>query len=332
VNFHSAAAKLTTWYLAIVMALSIGLSVALYDVSTRDLTNNIRRQNNFFNFLTPQDLRNLNDERRGQIDDAQSHLRDRLIFFNVVVFLVGGGLSYMLARRTLEPIEETLESQGRFTGDAAHELRTPLTAMQTEIEVALRQKNLSKDQAVKQLRSNLEEVAKLRALSDGLLALVNDRNDEDYRANVKLKKITEQALAATETAAKAKKIKVETELADITLKGNQPQLINLLTILIDNAVKYSPEGTTVRISGEKRDKSARVAVTDQGVGIKQTEINNIFDRFYRADNSRSKIQAEGYGLGLAIAKQIVERHHGYIDVKSQPDKGSTFSVTLPLAR
>ncbi len=330
-SFHSAAAKLTTWYLAIIMALSIGLSMALYNVSTDDLATNIRRQNTFFNFLPQQDLRNLNNERRGQLDESSNHLRDRLILFNVVVFLVGGGLSYMLARRTLEPIEESLENQSRFSGDAAHELRTPLTAMQTEIEVALRQKNISKDQAVEQLKSNLEEVAKLRALSDGLLALVNDRNDEDYKANVKLKKVAAEATAAVDNTAKTKKIKLQTELADLTLKGNQAQLINLLTILLDNAVKYSPEGTTVHLTAERRDKAARIAVIDQGIGIKSGEINNIFDRFYRADHSRSKIQAEGYGLGLAIAKQIVERHHGYIEVKSQPDSGSTFTVSLPLA-
>lgn len=329
--FHSAAVKLTTWYLAIIMALSIGLSVALYNVSNHDLTNNIRRQNNFFNFLTPQDQRNLNSVRSGQIEDARDHLRNRLIFFNLIVILVGGGLSYILARRTLEPIEESLENQSRFTGDAAHELRTPLTAMQTEIEVTLRDKNLSKPQAVNQLKSNLEEVAKLRALSDGLLALVNDRNDEDYRSSVKVAKVINDALNNVEAAAKAKSIKISSDHNDLTLKGNQPQLINLLTILLDNAIKYSPEKSTVKLQAERHDKSAKISVIDQGVGIKQTDIKNIFDRFYRADNSRSKVQTEGYGLGLAIAKQIVERHHGYIEVSSQLGKGSTFTVTLPIA-
>ncbi len=329
--FHSAAVKLATWYLAILMALSIGLSIALYNVSTRDLDSNLRRQNNYYNFLTPQDLRNLDNQRRHQIKDSLDHQRNRLIVFNLLVLLVGGGLSYLLARRTLEPIEQALADQSRFAGDAAHELRTPLTAMQTENEVTLRNPKLSKDQAVAQLNSNLEEVAKLRALSDGLLALVNDRNDEDYRSSVSLRKIVKAAEEITAVAAKSKKIMVETEVADLKVKGNQPQLINLMTILLDNAVKYSPDGSTVKLTAEKKDKMARVSVSDEGIGIHQADIKNIFERFYRADNSRSKLKVEGYGLGLAIAKQVVERHHGYIEVRSQPDKGSTFIVSLPLA-
>lgn len=329
--FHSAAVKLTTWYLAIIMALSIGLSLALYKVSNQDLDVNIHRQNSFFNFLPPKDQQILNIQRSNQLEDAETHLRDRLVLFNLVVLLVGGGVSYMLARRTLEPIEQALQGQSRFAGDAAHELRTPLTAMQTEIEVALRNPNLNKVQAVEQLGSNLEELAKLETLSDGLLALVGDRRADDYKAKVSLKKSANQAIKAITKSAEAKKIKIVNQIGELNVKGNQPQIVNLITILLDNAVKYSSDASLVSLAASRNDKLTKLSISDEGIGIKQVELENIFDRFYRADNSRSKLKAEGYGLGLAIAKQIVERHHGYIDVRSQLEKGSTFIVSLPSA-
>lgn len=327
--FHSAAVKLTVWYLAIIMVLSISLSVALYNVSSHDLTTELRRQNTYFGFLEPQEQLELNGLRQVQINNSQEHLRNRLVLLNLVVLVLGGGMSYALARRTLRPIEETLDMQSRFTGDASHELRTPLTAMQTEIEVALRQPSLTKAQAVEQLESNLEEVGKLRALSDGLLTLASAQNDIDYSSTVSLKKVVKSAQSQVASAAGSKKIKLISDTSEVLVHANEHQLTNLIVILLDNAIKYSPEGGSITISVKRRDKRVQLVVSDQGIGIKQSDLEHIFERFYRADHSRSKINTAGYGLGLAIAKQIVERHKGFIEVKSQPDRGSTFVVSLP---
>jgi two-component system sensor histidine kinase CiaH len=330
--FQSAAIKLTVWYLAIIMALSIGCSIALYNVSSTDLENNIRRRLplSVNELLSPQDVRDLAKIKSRQLDTDLNHLKSNLISFNILVFLIGGGASYVLARRTLEPIEQSLDAQKRFTSDASHELRTPLTAMQAEIEVALRDPKLTKQQAAELLQSNLEEVEKLKRLSDGLLNLAQHQKPAHISA-IKLKPSIEDALKKVEKPAAAKKIIITDHSKDLTLKADNYSLSELLVILIDNAIKYSPEGSKIQISSSISGKTGRISIKDQGIGIKATELPHIFDRFYRSDTSRSKTQAEGYGLGLAIAKKIAGSLEGAIEVKSAPAKGSTFTISLPSA-
>ena len=110
--------------------------------------------------------------------------------------------------------------------------------------------------------------------------------------------------------------------------GDQNKLIDLLVILLDNAVKYSPEASEVKVSIQRRGKQSEVSVSDSGRGIKKADLSNIFERFYRADQSRNKQEAAGYGLGLAIAKKIADQHHGVISVRSAVGKGSVFTLRL----
>jgi signal transduction histidine kinase len=131
--------------------------------------------------------------------------------------------------------------------------------------------------------------------------------------------------------AQIKKIIIKNSAKDMTLKAEHHTLVELLVILIDNAVKYSPEGSTVIISSSQQNKTGKISIKDQGAGISATDLPHIFDRFYRADASRSKINAEGYGLGLAIAKKIADSLNGSIEVKSAPNRGSTFTISIPVA-
>lgn len=331
--FQSAAIKLTAWYIAIIMALSIGCSIALYDTSRGDIihNNNRRLPISVNQYLTPDDLQSLRTLRDKQLNADLNHLKGRLISFNILVLLVGGGISYMLARRTLEPIEESLEAQKRFTSDASHELRTPLTAMQAEIEVALRDPKLTKSQASELLQSNLEEVAKLRALSEGLLSLARNSDKPVINTPISSKEALNEALARLEKTAQAKDITVKNSGKDMTLRADHHTLVELLVILIDNAIKYSPKGSNIEISSTAQNKMGKISVTDKGIGIKAVDLPHIFERFYRADTSRSKANAEGYGLGLAIAKKIADTLNGSIEVKSAPGKGSTFTISIPIA-
>ncbi|MBI2592457.1 HAMP domain-containing histidine kinase [Candidatus Saccharibacteria bacterium] len=331
--FHSAALKLTMWYLAIIMALSIGLSVALYYVSNIELTKSANRTLDFYNIVFgPDDKGAFSNERLQQLSKDRAHLRNNLVLFNVGVLLVGGGASYALARRTLQPIEEALEAQKRFTGDASHELRTPLTAMQTEIEVALRSPSLSKKEATDLLKSNLEEVGKLRNLSEGLLILATASNNDLPKQKVLIKDAVEQAAQAVAKLAKSRKISIKTSARPIQVVGNHQQILNLLSILLDNAIKYSQPGGEVELTAKISDQQAIISVIDHGQGIEASDLPYIFERFYRADASRSKNHIEGYGLGLAIAKKIVDLHNGSIEVASTPNMGSTFIVKLPLTK
>lgn len=333
--FHSAAVKLTVWYLAIIMALSATTSFAIYHVSSNRLAENAYRQIGYFRGLLGTDAAaEFASLRNKQLNEDRHRLRANLVVFNLMVFGIGGAAAYVLARQTLRPIEEALEAQKRFTADASHELRTPLTAIQTENEVALRNANLSKSEAIKLLKSNLEEVAKLKSLSEGLLALSRGESDEDFNDLVSIGDVIKDAYERIAKAAALKNIKIvlPKRFAQITVKGNFQKLTDLVAILLDNAVKYSPSGKRVKVEVQSTSKYVSVAIYDQGQGIMPNDLPKIFDRFYRADNGRTKTEAGGYGLGLAIAKKIADAHHGVIEVKSVVKKGSVFSVKLPLAK
>ena len=327
--FHSAALKLTLWYLAIIMVLSLGFSGIVYHFASNELVRSSQRQLRFFTqYNFPAELPDYNSIRIQDLDSGISRIKGDLIAFNLSVLICGGFISYYLARKTLRPIEESMEAQKRFTGDASHELRTPLAVIQTENEVALRNTNLSKSEAVGLLKSNLEEVAKLKRLSDGLLKLASfDGQPADHQV-VLLTEVAEQAIERWTKVAADKKVTIKTSLKEARVKADSDSLIELASILLDNAIKYSGKGKTVTVKTYRKDKNAYMEVNDQGPGIKAADLPHIFDRFYRVDSSRSK-STDGYGLGLAIAKKIADMHEGAIEVKSTVGRGSSFSLRLP---
>lgn len=334
--FQSATIKLTAWYLALMMGISIAFSLVLYNSSAVTLNAAydhqraaIRQQ--FFNVfgLTPNRL----DEqvRSNEISVGQQQLIANLTLANVGVLIVGGAASFYLARRTLRPIEQTLEAQARFTADASHELRTPLTAMQTEIEVSLRDKNLTTEEARGLLESNLEEVRKLQDLSNSLLTLANQDREHFDPERVQTGAVLKDAVARTAKAAKQKRITIDNKATNQHVWGSGDGLVQLFAVLLDNAIKYSPADSTVVLSSSAKGGNAYISVQDQGHGIKADDLPHIFDRLYRADSSRTKGKVNGYGLGLSIARKIVELHKGAIEVTSKVDHGSTFTVRIPLA-
>ena len=216
--------------------------------------------------------------------------------------------------------------------DASHELRTPLTAIKTEVEVALRDKGLNLAAARKLLQSNLEETNKMQSLSNSLLVL-SKYQSADFKPEfepVRFIEVLEKAKEKLMPKMSERKITVKIEGEDIELEANYNSQVELFTILLDNTIKYSNEDSAVIVKTQVIGKSALFSVQDFGVGIKDEDIPKIFDRFYRSDASRGKDQADGYGLGLAIAKSIVDMHQGKIWVESKLGEGSTFKVELPL--
>ncbi len=237
-------------------------------------------------------------------------------------------LNQMLAR-----IESAFRRVVEFTADASHELRTPVALIRTTAELALR-----KTREGAEYRQALEEVhsESLRTtdLIENLLTLA--RADAGKAAldqrEIDLVPIVREASLQAEKLAHAKNIAFRAELpgAPLCTVGDAGALRRLLLIVIDNAVKYTKEGqVTVRLTGN--NGVSQVQVSDTGVGIAAGDLPRIFERFYRADKSRSR-ELGGAGLGLAIAKWIVEAHRGSIEAQSQPHQGSTFLITLPLAR
>jgi two-component system sensor histidine kinase CiaH len=327
---QSVAVRLTLFYLAIIMALSIGFSVMIYRLSYREMVRSLP-QGGVIRLLEPGSFTDFAELRSRQIEESDRRLRTNLVLLNIGTLIVGAALSYGLARRTLRPIEEAFEAQGRFTADASHELRTPLTAMQTTIEVGLRNPKLTLRESKELLSGTLDEVKKLSSLSNGLLKLTRSNGRDIPKRRVRMNKVAEDAVAQLELAAKNKGIAVVNNVGGQVVLGDDISLKELIVILLDNAIKYSGSGTKITLQSRSQGKYVYVMVSDEGAGMKATDVMYIFDRFYRADQSRSRDRVEGYGLGLPIAKQIAEMHAGTIDVKSKLGEGSTFTVKLPLA-
>lgn len=326
---QSAVTKLTIAYLGIIMFLSIIFSLYLYHISDRELNNGLRRPPTIV--FRETSLYGFDDFRTLRLNEVRANLKQRLIVVNIITLVVGFAVSYALARKTLEPIDRALESQKRFTADASHELRTPLTAMQTEIEVALRDKNLSKEESRELLESNLEEVAKLRALSDGLLKLAKQDTKDIPMEAVIVKNVCNEAIKKVNKVAKQKKISIQNNIKNKNVYGNADSLTELFVILLDNAVKYSDDKSEIILSSKVKNQKVIVSVADSGQGISKKDLPYIFDRFYRADQSRNKNKDNGYGLGLSIAKNIIVMHDGNIETISKVGSGTTFKVSFPIA-
>ncbi len=331
--FRSARITLTVWYLVIIMTVSVLFSVSFYGLATREFQRIIRIQEFRAEHPGEDQLRprsfvtripNIRD-----LEEANNRLAYFLVVLNGVIFLVTGAAGYFLAGRTLRPIKEMVDEQRRFITDASHELRTPLTSLRSEIEVNLRNKTLSLDQAKKLLESNLEEVMSLQSLSDNLLELAQIGRGDVMKTNVSIALAFEQAVKRLNGSIKKKGMVIKKKVDDAVVHGMQESIISLFVILLDNAVKYSPNKSTVTFLAKKQDKSVKIFITDEGLGIALEDLPHIFDRFYRASKSRSKEKIPGYGLGLSIAKKIVTSHHGTISAESVTGKSTTFTIELP---
>jgi len=333
--FRKAVISLTVWYMVIIMGISLGFSVALFQVFGNQLTYNESRQEDLLRrspFMQFDNQGTLMSQIQNQLDDGLNNVRFNLLYFNLIILLAGGAISYFLARRTLHPIQEATEAQNRFTADASHELRTPLTAVRTELEVALRDPKLTLAESKELHRSTLEEIEKLEALSGALLRLSHHDQaaNRDSFVACSVPDILNEAVGKVRTAAESRKITIVSKPIETMVEGDFWSLSELFTILLDNAVKYSPASSEIQLRAEKlSEHRVRISVEDQGPGINSVHLPHIFERFYRVDQSRTGGTASGYGLGLSIAKKIVELHQGEIEVTSTLGHGSAFNVTLP---
>ena len=242
-----------------------------------------------------------------------------LIVLNGVMLLVGYWLSMLLARRTLAPIERAML---QFVSDASHELRTPLTALMTTNEVVLRKKTLDDGKARVVFQCNIDEVEKMRELTDNLLQLTQVDNQQIEKQAVDMAKLVRDTIDRYQPVADKKQVVLDIQVPSVTHVVAVAAVTQILGTLIDNAIKYSPLGSTVviRLNGQT------LSVVDQGIGIAKQDQAKIFDRFYRSDEARTRGHSSGYGLGLAIAKAMADKNGYQLSVKSEPDQGSTFSL------
>jgi heavy metal sensor kinase len=236
-------------------------------------------------------------------------------------------LNEMLGR-----IEQAFIRVTQFTADASHELRTPISLIRTEAEIALRRSRGDAEYR-EALRHILLEAERTSALVEELLSLARaDSGRETLRiSSVHLSTIVRVVSEQWRELMAARNLTFTCDVTDeeITILGDRNALQRLLTVLLDNAAKYTPAPGTVELHLELKGELAAIRVSDSGIGIALEDQPKIFDRFYRADKARSR-NLEGAGIGLAIAQWIVQQHKGSITVQSSPSKGSTFLVQLPL--
>lgn len=331
---RSSTTRLATSYLIIIMLMSAGFSLVFYQTSVRELgrqlpTSKALQERGYYGGDVPRRL--VNELFEDRIREGRQALLGRLILLNISTLLGGGILSYYLARRTLRPIEANIAAQARFVSDASHELRTPLTALKTTNEVALRRTSISESDARTILRQNVQEVDTLQALANNLLGLANNAPSDTPLEIVQLQTVTTKAINLVLQSALDKKITIDDQVPPLRVRGRQQRLVQILTILLDNAIKYSDSQSTITVTGSSRGKHGFLKVHDQGRGIRASDLPHVFDRFYRADQSRNKEQIPGYGIGLSLAKKLIEEDGGSIHVASTFGEGSVFTVELPTA-
>lgn len=259
---------------------------------------------------------------------------------------------WFLSGKAMEPVRESYQRLKQFTADASHELRSPITLIQTNVQVALTD---PEPELHRQQLKVVERLTKrLGRLVDDLLFLARQDSGivEPCFSSCPLDALLIEVMEEQQLAAAEKNIKLSLDLVSpgfvsevdnwFTLAGDWNQLARLFTNLIGNAVQYTPTGGQVHIQLQRGSinyaHKLQVKVTDTGIGIPETALPRLFDRFYRVDPARTRTVTApdvetptGSGLGLAIAAAIVENHQGQIHVESTLAQGTTFTVTLPLS-
>lgn len=227
-------------------------------------------------------------------------------------------------------LEKSFNQVRQFSSDASHELRTPLTVLKGQSELVL-SKPRSKAEYQEVLSSNLEEINYMSRVLEDLLIL--SKGDEGKvsleKEPVELSSIVEEVSRQGEIFADEKEVKIILAyLEPVTILGDAHRLKQMVWILLHNAVKFTPSGGEIKITLQDLDDTVYFTIRDNGIGIPEQDLPKIFDRFYRVDKARSRMDG-GSGLGLSICKHIVDRHHGTVDVESKLGEGTKFKIRFP---
>jgi len=262
------------------------------------------------------------------VNSFKRSLLTTLVFFWIVAIAI----AYFLSRSSMKPILDAWKRQRQFSANAAHELRTPLTVIQNQMEYMLTKPKTKVIDQVDPISTSLDEVRHLQTLTNRLLMLARSDSGtiEINKQEVDLKPWFSQILKPyDDIAASQHKSMVTVLKADGKGRLDKDLIRQLLIILLDNAIKYTPAGGTVTVMTALNRDRLTIEVRDTGTGIPDADKKRIFERFYRSDKSRNS-KTGGNGLGLAIAKWIVQQHSGTISVKDNYPKGTVFDVLIKL--
>ncbi|WP_419884041.1 sensor histidine kinase [Peribacillus sp. B-H-3] len=299
-------------------------TIKVRDSTFRTLANQVDTE---YGKVTVQFIRNV---------DAEAALLHRLL----LIMVIGGGLGgvlaiaagYFLAGRALIPIKRAWDNQQQFVSDASHELRTPLSVIQSRTDLLFQSPNSTIEEKAVDISMISKETRRLNKLVKSLLTLA--RSDSNQLQVIKMRfflndLLTEIVNQYSDIAAFQGKTITHDSKEPLTFLGDKERIHQLLVILVDNAMKYTEEGKEIRLSCHKNSHSIFLSVEDDGIGIPEEDIPNIFNRFYQVDKSRTAREESGLGLGLSIAKWIIDAHQGTIKVKSELRKGTKIEVIFP---
>jgi len=268
--------------------------------------------------------------------DPERNMLNSLFMVLLVGGLVGVAISllvgYFLAKKALVPIKNAWHKQQTFVANASHELRTPLTVIQANLELLFRHPQQTIEEASVKINFALNEAKRMTKLIGELLTLARSGSVEPEFAfkyfyfDQMINEVVEQFASLAQS--KNIELKVSTD-EKINVIGDPDRLRQLIIILLDNAVKYTPAYGKIMVNSRLQKQRVEVIVEDTGIGIAEDDLPHIFDRFYRSDKSRTRSES-GTGLGLSIAQWIIEGHSGVIRVESKLAKGTKFYFQVPL--
>jgi signal transduction histidine kinase len=265
---------------------------------------------------------------RDALDDRYASLVALLAALGVLGLVLVAGGGWVLARQSVAPVQRSMEQMRRFVADAAHELRTPVAVLRTRAEVAL-QRDRSSAEYIAALEALGRETERLSGIVDDLFTLTHaDAGERPLRrTRVQLDELVLDAVSATGALAERRGVTLSVGEADEVVLGADAALVRqLVVILLDNAIKFSDRGDTVRVDLRASPAAATLTVRDTGLGIPPDELPRVFDRFYRGESARAS--APGAGLGLSLARWIATAHRARIEITSIPGEGTTITVTF----
>lgn len=313
--FLKARIKLSAYYCAGILILIVILNLGIYGLFVSDVPDKFESK------LPPQE--------RDIIDQAGDRLEIVLLITDSLMIILSIAFGYYFAGKTLKPIEISYKKQKTFIADAAHELRTPLTVMKTGAETILSGES-DKQKYRKLIQDSLGEIDFLSGLVDDLLFLSrNDAIKNVVFEKLDLGKLAQQQIKIMGTYAKSKHIVLAAEIQkEVITDGDKNQLRRLLANLIKNAIDYNKPLGMVVLTVKQTRELCIIKVADTGNGIANEDLPYVFDRFYKADSSRSK-SGNSTGLGLPIVQEIVKQHRGTIRIDSEFDKSTIVTITFP---
>lgn len=256
------------------------------------------------------------------IADFQKEILLILVSINIVIIVIVGFFSYLLAKKNIQPIEISARKQKEFISNISHELKTPLTSLKSSFEIELRSKNPNLKRT---LESGIEDVDKMNTLINGFLRLSSLENNSYKQKNeeLNLKDLLDEIIMIHKDEIINKRIEIIYNLKEKNLYTDKFLIRELLSILISNSIKFNKIYGKIIVSSLTDSNLHIIKIKDTGEGIEKSKLERIFDRFYKIDESRSK---EGYGIGLAIAKEILSIYKAKIDVKTKVNEGTEITI------